>query len=75
MSVWKDLGYRDNPYSTDPVPPNEEELKLLVGRTTELSRLRMSITSSTNHTTIEGTNGVGKTSLVGVAAFNLLQEY
>src|SRR4051812_21806634 len=75
MSVWEELGYRDNPYSTEPVPPNEEGRRLLVGRERELARLRMSLTSSTNHTTIEGANGVGKTSLVGVAAFTLLEDY
>ncbi len=74
MSVWEELGFRENPYNTDPVPANEEGLRLLVGRNRELARLRMSLTSSANHTTIEGPNGVGKTSLVGVAAFTLLQE-
>jgi hypothetical protein len=74
MSVWDELGFRDNPYSTNPVPPNDEGLKLLVGRDRELRQLRMSITSSNNHTTIEGANGVGKTSLIGVAAYTLLQD-
>ncbi|MFL7903600.1 hypothetical protein ACJ41P_20865 [Azospirillum argentinense] len=75
MSIWDELGFRENPFSTDPVPPNEEGLRLLVGRGKELARLRMSLTSSMNHTTIEGANGVGKTSLVGIAAFTLLQDY
>ena len=74
MSLWEELGFRENPYNTDPVPANEEGLRLLVGRDRELKRLRTSLTSSANHTTIEGPNGVGKTSLVGVAAFSLLQE-
>lgn len=74
MSVWKQLGFRENPYSTKPIPANEEGAKLLVGRERELRRLQMSLTSSANHATIEGANGVGKTSLVGVAAFSLLQE-
>ena len=73
--MWEQLGFSDNPYSTDPVPPNEEGVRLLVGRDNELSRLRMSIASSANHTTIEGANGVGKTSLVGVAAYTLLREH
>ncbi len=75
MSVWEKLGFRENPFSTDPVPANDEGVKLLVGRDKELARLRMSLTSSTNHTTIEGANGVGKTSLVGIAAYTLFQDH
>jgi hypothetical protein len=75
MSLWDELGFRENPYSTDPVPPNDEGVQLLVGREGELQQLRRTITSSGNHTTIEGANGVGKTSLVGIAAYTLLQDY
>jgi len=46
MSVWEELGFKDNPYSTDPVPPTDEGLQLLVGREKELARLRMTLTSS-----------------------------
>jgi hypothetical protein len=75
MNLWDELGFRENPYSTDPVPPNGDGVQLLVGRDSELSRLRRSLTSSVNHSTIEGSNGVGKTSLVGIAAFMLFEEY
>lgn len=73
--LWHELGFRDNPYSTAPVPPSDEGLRLLVGREAELDRLRMTITSSANHTTIEGANGVGKTSLVGIAGFTLFRSF
>ncbi|MBP2309689.1 hypothetical protein GBZ48_18240 [Azospirillum melinis] len=75
MSVWEMFGFRDNPFSTDPVPPNDEGTHLLVGRDRELARLRMSLTSSANHTTIEGANGVGKSSLVGIASYTLFQDH
>ncbi|WPZ34981.1 hypothetical protein T8K17_02285 [Thalassobaculum sp. OXR-137] len=73
--IWNELGFRDNPFSTDPVPANNEGLRLLVGRNSELRRLSIAITSSNNHATIEGDNGVGKTSLVGVAAYKLFLEH
>lgn len=44
---------------------------MLVGRESELRKLKNRITSSELHPTIEGDNGVGKTSIVSVAAFQL----
>lgn len=75
MSVWTDLGFRGNLYQIDPVPPNEEGEQLLVGRNEELARLRMYLTSSATHPTIEGQNGVGKSSLVAVAGFQAKREF
>ncbi len=73
MSVWTDYGFRSSPYATEPIPPTEEGDKLLVGREAEISRLTTYLTSSGLHPTIEGENGVGKTSLVSVAGFRLRQ--
>lgn len=74
MSLWTKLGFRENPYSTDPISANDEGVELLVGREQELRRLRRSLTASANHTTIEGANGVGKTSLVSIAAYTLFKD-
>lgn len=71
MSVWNDFGFRESPYATEPIPPTEEGDKLLVGREDEIVRLTTYLTSSGLHPTIEGENGVGKTSLVSVAGFRL----
>ena len=75
MSVWNDLGFRGNLYEIDPVPPTEEGERLLVGRAHELSQLKMYLTSSSTHPTIEGQNGVGKSSLVAVAGFQTMREF
>jgi len=75
VNLWQELGFRENPYSTDPVPPDDDGVQLLVGREKELQRLTRNLTSSNNHTTIEGLNGVGKTSLVGVATYKLFREH
>lgn len=75
LSVWTDLGFRGNLYEIDPVPPTEEGERLLVGRAAELEQLRLYLTSSSTHPTIEGQNGVGKSSLVAVAGFQLKRAF
>jgi hypothetical protein len=75
VSVWTDLGFRESPYAVGPLPANEEGERLLVGRDDELARLRRYLTSSRTHPTIEGPNGVGKSSLVAVAGFQVKREF
>src|SRR5664280_600949 len=69
VSLWNDLGFSSNPYGADPLPASEEGVQLLVGRDRELRHLISQLRSTDTHPTIEGDNGVGKTSLVFVAAF------
>jgi hypothetical protein len=57
------------------VPPTAQGATLLVGRDNELRTLKLLLESTSLHPTIEGANGVGKTSLVGVAAYQLFQVY
>lgn len=75
LDIWETFGFRDNPYSVNPVPANDEGARLLVGREKELHRLKIKIGSSKAHPTIEGTNGVGKTSLVSVASYELYAAF
>lgn len=73
--MWNELGFRDNPYSPRPIQANEEGIELLVGRDSELRQLMTYIRSSDTHPTLEGPNGVGKTSLVSVAGFKLFRDF
>lgn len=75
MSIWTDFGFRESPYATDPIPATAEGAKLLVGRADALRKLTSYLTSSALHPTIEGDNGVGKTSLVAVAGYQLKTEF
>jgi hypothetical protein len=75
MTVWSDLGFRESLYAIDPVPANEEGERLLVGRDEELRTLGMYLNSSATHPTIEGQNGVGKSSLVAVAGYQAKREF
>lgn len=75
MSLWNELGFSDNPYSPRPITADELGENLLVGRDKELKRLTTYLRSSGTHPTLEGPNGVGKTSLVSVAGFRLKQDF
>ena len=72
MSIWQDFGFKDNLYSTPPLSGTAEGSELLVGRDAEVKRLRTHWTSLDTHASMEGNNGVGKTSLVSVAAYRAM---
>jgi hypothetical protein len=74
-TIWNSFGFRESPYATEPVPPSEEGEHLFVGRAAELRRLRLLLNSSATHPTIEGVNGVGKTSLVSVAGYKARRQF
>jgi hypothetical protein len=75
MSIWPQFGFRESPYATKPIPPTEEGDQLLVGRNREIRRLTSQLTSSSLHPTVEGDNGVGKTSLIAVACYRLRESF
>jgi MoxR-like ATPase len=72
--VWEELGFSESPYATASLPPSEQGNRLLVGREDELERLLNVLRYTARHATIEGDNGVGKTSLVSIAAYRAKQE-
>ena len=74
-NIWPAFGYRQSLYTTAPIAPTAEGENLLVGRSQQLLQLRTLLASSTLHPTIEGENGVGKTSLVAVAGYQLLKAF
>ncbi|WP_417260619.1 hypothetical protein [Celeribacter sp.] len=72
--MWKDFGFKRNLYDTHPVSGNAQGERLLVGRDAELRGLKNRISGFDTVTTIEGPNGVGKTSIVMVGGFQLYNE-
>ncbi len=74
-SLWESFGFRENPYATVPISPTAEGERLLVGRGRELHRLLRDLASLDTHVTIEGDNGVGKTSLVAVSSYLAQQDF
>lgn len=73
--MWSDFGFTENPYNHRPIPPNDIGERLLVGRGAEIATIMRRITAGSSCPTLEGPNGVGKTSLVAVATFKLLQRF
>jgi hypothetical protein len=74
MSFYLEWGFKKNPFETNALPPSEEGNQLLVGRDVEMRRLRRRLDNSTKVPTVEGLNGVGKTSLTNVMLYRALQD-
>jgi len=74
MSIYHDWGFSQNPFETLALPANENGARLLVGRSKELKKLSQRLDSSTKIATIEGLNGVGKTSLINVLLYKRFSE-
>jgi hypothetical protein len=72
--MWEEFGFTENPYATEPIPPSKEGDHLLVGRDAEIKELEARILASNTHPTLEGDNGVGKTSLISVVCYRLRAE-
>jgi DNA-binding MarR family transcriptional regulator len=75
VSRWDDLGFRASPYAITPIPPTDEGDRLLVGREVELARIETLVSSATTHVTVEGPNGVGKTSVISVATYRAIKKF
>lgn len=73
--MWPEMGFQESPYATRPVPATAEGEALFVGRDVVARRLANRLTSSDLHPTVEGENGVGKTSLVSVVGYRLRREF
>jgi MoxR-like ATPase len=71
--MWEELGFSESPYATAALPASEQGDRLLVGRDRELESLLNTLRYTGRHATLEGDNGVGKTSLVAIAAFRAKQ--
>ena len=75
MNIYKDWGFSESPFNTGSLQPSDSGLSLLVGRDTETIQLLRRLYDPTASVTVEGLNGVGKTSLVNVALFKAYQSF
>ncbi|WP_155893250.1 ATP-binding protein [Cystobacter fuscus] len=73
--IYREWGFTENPFQTTALLPNDRGSRLLVGRENELLKLRKLLRHGPKLVTLEGANGVGKTSLVNVAAYRALSEH
>lgn len=75
MSFYSQWGFRDVPFQVSPLPATEIGSRLLVGRDDVMARLTTRLATGPKVVTIEGINGVGKTSLVNVATYRAYEQH
>lgn len=73
--IYEKWGFTGSPFQSTSLPPSDLGARLLVGREKELASLKRKISSPPKLATLEGLNGVGKTSVVNVACFELFNDY
>jgi len=72
---YSDWGFRSGPFETRALPASEVGDKLLVGRDPTVKSLMSRIETVGKMATLEGLNGVGKTSIVNVASHRLFTRH
>ncbi len=75
MSIYSDWGFISNPFQTTALAPDEQGTLLLIGRNEELEALRRRLRNPPRIPTLEGLNGVGKSSLVNVASYTCFRDF
>lgn len=75
MNIYQEWGFQDSPFQTTALPASELGDSLLVGRNKELNSLLRRMYNPPKIVTVEGLNGVGKTSLVNVAAYQAYKKH
>jgi hypothetical protein len=73
--IYDRWGFSGNPFAQTPLPASREGARLLVGRDKELGQIRTLLNAPPKLVTVEGSNGIGKTSIINVAAFDCLQAF
>lgn len=73
--IYESWGFTGSPFQTTSLPATTLGQQLLVGREAELATLMRRIAAPPKLATLEGLNGVGKTSVVNVAAFRLFDQH
>lgn len=75
MDTYSAWGFTGNPFSIRSLPPNDVGADLLVGRKAELTLLTRRINNPPKLPTLEGMNGVGKSSIVNVAGYSCFNAF
>lgn len=74
LNIYSSWGFRSNPFLPEPLAPTEDGNRLMVGRDSTLRVLKSRIATGAKISTIEGLNGIGKTSFANIAAYQLYKE-
>jgi hypothetical protein len=71
---YRNLGFKSDPFDTKALQRGELGEALLVNREKEIAQLIRRVQESDKIPTLEGANGIGKTSIINIALHRLLQE-
>lgn len=74
-SIYEQWGLTGSPFQTTALPPNDLGATLLTGRDEELQAFAKQLVNVPKFPTIEGLNGVGKTSIANVAGHLLFRQH
>ena len=74
-NIYNSWGFTANPFLQTSLEADETGARLLIGRTVELGKLENALVTPPRIPTLEGINGVGKTSLANVATYNLYRQF
>ncbi|MDR3714364.1 MAG: AAA family ATPase [Puia sp.] len=72
---YQDWGFERSPFQQTSLPADEVGSRLLVGRDQQVDTLIRRIEDAPKIAVLEGLNGIGKTSVVNVAAFRLYKRF
>lgn len=75
METYSAWGFTANPFNVKSLPADDMGTELLVGRSAELELLVRRINNPPKIPTLEGMNGVGKSSIVNVAGFSCFNRF
>lgn len=75
MHTYAAWGFSENPFNVTSLPPSDIGAELLVGRDSEKATLQRRIYNPPRIPTLEGMNGVGKTSIVNVTAYKCFNDF
>jgi hypothetical protein len=74
FSIWPALGFTSNPYNQETLTADQVGDELLVGRDSESEAIQRLIGTDGSFPTVEGSIGVGKSSLLEVSAYRMLKK-
>ena len=74
MNIYAGWGFKGSPFETTPLPADRKGVSLMVGREKVARKIIKGLKSSNKFVTVEGLNGVGKTSVINVSVFQAAAE-
>lgn len=75
LGLYQKWGFKSGPFETRPLPASAEGAQLLIGRQKEVNKIRQRLLSPNKIVTVEGPNGIGKTSINNVASYISYQAF